>query len=67
MKGIDLVGKIPDELQHVDIFAAAVVADSKQVDASRKLIAFLASDRALTAITNSGMEPISARSELRGR
>lgn len=67
VKGIDLVGKIPDELQRVDIFAAAVVADSKQVDASRKLIAFLASDRALTAITDSGMEPISARSELRGR
>jgi len=62
VKGIDIVGNVPDELQHVSIFSGAVVADSKQVDASRKLLAFLTSDAALKAIAKSGMRPVSTRS-----
>jgi len=36
-------------------------AGSTEVEASRQLIAFLASDRAATAIKNNGMEPVEKR------
>ena len=55
--GVDFVGTIPAEIQHVSVFAAAVVAGSKEPEASKRLIAFLASKDATTAIEKSGMEP----------
>ena len=57
VQGVDFVGEIPDELQYVTVYAAAVVAGSKEIEASKKLIAFLSSDGALAAIKKSGMEP----------
>jgi len=59
--GLDFVGRIPAELQLIQTFAAAIVAGSTQVEAARRLIAFLASDRAATAIKNNGMEPVEKR------
>jgi molybdate transport system substrate-binding protein len=55
--GVELAGTIPEELQYKAVFAAAIVAGSKQLAASRRLIEFLASDRATAAIKRSGMEP----------
>jgi molybdate transport system substrate-binding protein len=55
--GVDFVGTIPAEVQKVNVYAAAVVAGSKETDASKKLIAFLASDAATAAMKKSGMEP----------
>jgi molybdate transport system substrate-binding protein len=57
VKGVDFVGTIPAEVQKVNVYAAAVVAGSKETDASRRLIAFLASDAAIAAIKKSGMDP----------
>ena len=57
MPGVELVGTLPAELQHRAVYAAAIVAGSKQAEASRRLIAFLASDAATAAIQRSGMEP----------
>jgi len=54
----DFVGPIPAEIQYVTIYAGAVVAGSKEVEASKKLIAFLSSAGAAAAIKKSGMEPI---------
>ena len=59
--GLDFVGPIPKELQLIQTFAAAIVAGSKELEASRKLIAFLASDRAAAAIKDNGMEPVEKR------
>lgn len=59
--GLDFVGPIPAELQLIQTFAAAIVAGSKQVEASRQLIAFLASDRAAAALKDNGMEPAAKR------
>jgi molybdate transport system substrate-binding protein len=56
VRGVDFVGTIPEEIQYVSGFAAAVVAGSKEPQASRRLIAFLASEHTTTAIKNSGME-----------
>jgi molybdate transport system substrate-binding protein len=59
--GIDFVGPIPAELQLIQTFAAAIVAGSTELEASRKLIAFLVSDRAAAAIKDNGMEPVEKR------
>jgi molybdate transport system substrate-binding protein len=57
VQGADFVGAIPADVQYVTVYAAAVVAGSKEVAASRRLIAFLASEAAMQAIKTSGMEP----------
>lgn len=57
VKGIDIVGKIPDEVQYVAVFSAALVSSSNQRDAAMRLIGFLTSERAADAIRGSGMEP----------
>jgi molybdate transport system substrate-binding protein len=54
--GIDFAGRIPDEMQLVQVFAAGIVTGSKEPDAGRRLIQFLASGRAAAAIENSGMD-----------
>ena len=59
--GVDFVGTIPVEIQYVSVFAAAMVAGSKEPEASKRLIAFLASESAMAAIKKSGMEPSRSR------
>jgi molybdate transport system substrate-binding protein len=56
-----LAGTIAQEIQLNQVFAAAVVAGSKEVEAAKRLIAFLASDRASAAISRGGMEPLGKR------
>ena len=56
--GVDYAGPLPSEIQLVQVFAAAVVADSKESAAAKRLIEFLASPRATEAIRSSGMEPL---------
>jgi molybdate transport system substrate-binding protein len=56
--GIDLVGALPPEIQQNTVFSAGLVAGSKQPDAGKALIQFLASPVAAPAITESGMEPL---------
>ena len=57
MPGVEFAGTIPMELQHGVVYAAAIVAGSKEPEASRRLIAFLSSDATTAAIKKSGMEP----------
>lgn len=52
--GIDFVGTIPAEVQYITVYGAAVVAGSKEIEASKRLIAFLASEGASSAIEKSG-------------
>src|SRR5882724_8076575 len=58
--GIDVVGPLPDELQKVTVFSAGIASVSKEPDAGRALIKFLASPAASAAIIKSGLEPIAA-------
>jgi len=60
-RGVDLAGVIAEEIQLNQVFAAAVVAGSKEAEAGKRLIAFLASERASGTIKSSGMEPIAKR------
>src|SRR5262245_56606977 len=54
---VDFVGTIPEAVQYVTTYAAAIVKGSSQLDASKRLIAFLSSQGATAAIKKSGMEP----------
>jgi molybdate transport system substrate-binding protein len=60
VQGIDIVGQLPSELQKVTVFSAGIASVSKEPDAGKALIKFLASPTASAAIIKSGMEPISA-------
>jgi molybdate transport system substrate-binding protein len=56
--GIDIVGQLPPELQKITVFSAGIATVSKEPDAGKTLIKFLASPAASAAIVKSGMEPI---------
>ena len=58
--GVAFAGSLAPEIQFVQVFSAAAVAGTKQIEGSRQLIAYLASPRASEAIRNSGMEPLAA-------
>jgi molybdate transport system substrate-binding protein len=55
--GFEFVGPVPQEIQYVTTFSAAVVTNSKQLDAGKRLIAFLAS-RSRDAAKRVGMQPV---------
>lgn len=57
-RGVELAGVIAEEIQLHQIFAAAVVAGSKNAEAAQRLIAFLTSERAAPTIRRLGMEPL---------
>jgi molybdate transport system substrate-binding protein len=61
VSGIDYVGPLPPEVQRVTVFSAGVAAASKNVEAARALIRFLASSQAAGTIAKSGLEPIVPR------
>jgi molybdate transport system substrate-binding protein len=56
--GIDIIGPLPDELQKVTVFSAGIAAVSKEPEAGKALIKFLASPAARAEIVKSGMDPI---------
>jgi len=60
VKGIDLLGPIPQEIQKVTIFSAAVATGAKEPEAGAALIKFLASPAAARAITDTGLELITS-------
>jgi len=57
VSGVELVGPLPPELQHLTTFSAAVGADAEYPDAARRLIAFMSSAAAAPVIKAKGMEP----------
>jgi molybdate transport system substrate-binding protein len=57
-QGVELAGVIADEIQLHQIFAAAIVAGSKEIEAGKRLIAFLTSEPAAQTIRRGGMEPL---------
>jgi molybdate transport system substrate-binding protein len=60
VKGVEIVATVPAEIQEASVFSAAVVKGAKDVEAAKKLIAFLASQSASAAIhaqRNGAVEP----------
>jgi molybdate transport system substrate-binding protein len=58
VKGIDLLGPIPAEVQKVTTFTAALATSAQERAAGEALIQFLAAPEAVEAIRRSGMEPV---------
>jgi len=59
--GIAHVTPLPAEVQKVSVFSAGVAVSTRDANAARALIKFLASPEAARAIANSGLEPIANR------
>jgi molybdate transport system substrate-binding protein len=55
--GVELAGPLPGELQQELVFTAAVAADTREADAAKAFIAFLATPAATAAIKAKGMNP----------
>jgi molybdate transport system substrate-binding protein len=58
VKGIDIVGQLPAEVQKITVFSAGVSTTSKEPDAAKALIKFLASAQAAPTLIKAGLEPI---------
>lgn len=58
VKGSAFVGPVPADVQYMSVFSAAVVVGTTQLDAAKRLLAFLASDQCAAAMRNAGMEPL---------
>ena len=58
--GIAHITPLPPEVQKVSAFSVGVAATSPDAALARSVIRFLASSAATAAITNSGLEPVSA-------
>ena len=57
VKGADLVGPLPGELQNIIVYAAGISSSSGQSGAARALIAFMATPEVMQMIRAKGMEP----------
>src|SRR6266568_2913769 len=55
--GIDIVGPLPDALQKITVFSAGIASVSKEPEAGKALINFLASPQARGKIVDSGLDP----------
>jgi molybdate transport system substrate-binding protein len=58
VKGIDIVGTLPKDLQKITVFSAGIATVSKEPEAGKALIEFLTSSAARETIVNSGLDPI---------
>jgi molybdate transport system substrate-binding protein len=58
VSGVDIVGPLPESLQKITVFSAGIATGSKEPEAGKALISFLASGAAKKAIVDSGLEPI---------
>jgi molybdate transport system substrate-binding protein len=59
--GVDFAGSLALDIQFMQVFSAAVVEGSGQIEGSKRLIELLGSAPAAEAIRNSGMEPLATR------
>jgi molybdate transport system substrate-binding protein len=64
VKGIDIVGELPPGAQRVTIFAAAVPVTSKNPEAAKALIRWLASPLHYPLIEKTGLEPLTSASRV---
>ena len=61
VKGIDIVGPLPDEVQKISVFAAGIFRAARNPDGARKLTAYLAEPRLTPTLIRNGLEPVSSQ------
>jgi molybdate transport system substrate-binding protein len=57
VKGIDYIGPIPEEIQHVTIFSAGTSARAKNGNAAKALTDFLTSSVVVPVLAKNGLDP----------
>jgi molybdate transport system substrate-binding protein len=57
VKGAELLGPLPDELQNIIVYAAGIGIASKQPDGARAFVSFLATPDVICVMRAMGMEP----------
>jgi molybdate transport system substrate-binding protein len=57
ISGVEVLGVLPQEIQEITVFSAAVCSTSHQRTAARALLSFLASPEADAPLSRHGMEP----------
>ena len=57
VEGIDYIGPLPPDVQHVTMFSSGIVAGAKEADAARALVKFITSPAVAYAYKKRGMEP----------
>lgn len=57
VEGIDVLGPLPAEIQHITIISCGIPAAAKQPNAARMLVRFLAAPGARDAIERAGLQP----------
>ena len=55
--GVDFIGELPPEAQKTVLFSAGITKDAANDEASKDLIAFLASPKAVPTIQKAGLKP----------
>ena len=61
IKGIDLLGPMPAELQRVTVFSAGIVTGAREPEAARELIRFLSSPDVAETVKATGLDPMRCR------
>ena len=57
VKGVELAGPLPADLQLTTVYATAIGTDAKEQGAAKEFVKFLASPSAAAVIKATGMEP----------
>lgn len=56
--GVDFIGELPPEAQKTVLFSAGITTNTQNLNASKDLIAFLASTKAVSTIQKAGLKPV---------
>ena len=59
--GIEIVGPLPADLQDPVVFAAAIMAGARDIEASKALVDFLRTPEAAAAMKTQRLDPVNAR------
>jgi molybdate transport system substrate-binding protein len=65
--GVDLVGRLPTELQHITVFSGAIPATSKHAETAHRLLDFLSSPATASTVLAKGMESVRGTQSALGR
>lgn len=57
VKGIEYLGPLPADIQHITVFSAAIHAAAKELEPAKSLIQFLTAPGAAPSIRKAGLEP----------
>ena len=55
--GIDYLGPLPPDIQHITVFSGGIHAGAKEPDAAKALVKFLTAPAAVPVIKKKGMDP----------